>query len=290
MNFKRICLNLVLLVLPALSFASDVELKLEENLFVRIAVPKKGIVCSNMLRAERVSSKLQDLKTYQTAWGPSVFIGKYNGEEVFVAQAPVGSGSGLMFSELYSAGAEDIVRYGSDDHPFPKAEEFQMVKIIDETDNLIGFELASGIDSESCGKSISAAPSLVKALESEANKRGLNVEKRICHHVENYHAIKNPHSFKAREASIQKQKKAKERSDKKESYDMESAVLFRVAKDFGKRAASVLQTVHKDSSKTGPYEGSFRKEALNVEEDMFMDFVLTALTSSSSSTESYQTV
>jgi len=44
-----------------------------------------------------------------------------------VASAPVGSGSGLMFTELYSAGAEHIVRYGSDDVKNPTKEESNLV-------------------------------------------------------------------------------------------------------------------------------------------------------------------
>lgn len=57
------------------------------------------------------------------------------------------------------------------------------------------------------------------------------------------------------------------RSDKKESFDMESAILFRVAKNFCKHTATVLQTFNKGSNKKGPYEGKNKDQALSLEED-----------------------
>jgi purine-nucleoside phosphorylase len=64
---------------------------------------------------------------------------------------------------------------------------------------------------------------------------------------------------------------------KKESFDMESAVLFRCAKDFGRHAISVLQTVNKEDSKCDPYEGKHREQALKDETEVFVDYIFSSL-------------
>lgn len=58
---------------------------------------------------------------------------------------------------------------------------------------------------------------------------------------------------------------------------METAVLFRVAKDFGLHAATILQTVKKESPKLTSYEGENYQEARKMEEEIFLNYVLDAL-------------
>jgi hypothetical protein len=58
---------------------------------------------------------------------------------------------------------------------------------------------------------------------------------------------------------------------------METAVLFRIAKDFRLHAATVLQTVKKESPKLSSYEGENFLQAKKVEETIFFDYVLDAL-------------
>lgn len=257
---------------------SHINLVLEDNLFVRIPVPAKGIVCSNQTRAERISKILENIQVYEIPWGPKIYIGNYKNTPMFIASAPVGSGSGLMFTELYSAGAEYIVRYGSDDVKDPKESEKDLIKIVDETDNLFGFNLASGVNKNEWGKSVFASKEIIDALKTEALSRNLNTEMRVCHHLENYHSLRTPNKFsEEREKRLRKQLAAIKRYGKKESFDMESAILFRVAQDFDKHSASVLQTVNKENKKLGPYEGSNKEQALKLEM-IFTDYILSALT------------
>jgi uridine phosphorylase len=268
---------IALLLLTQLHSTPAINLTLQDNLFVRIPVPKKGVVCSNQSRTERISKVLSNLKVYEIPWGPKIYIGDFKGQTVFIASAPVGSGSGLMFTELYSAGAEYIVRYGSDDVKSPSDSEQDLIKVVDETDNLYGFNLASGVPEAEWGKSVFASREILNALEEEASSRKLITEKRICHHLENYHSLRTPSKFSNKRAkNLDAQLKKIKKKDKKESFDMESAVLFRVAKDFEKHAATVLQTVNKENTKEGPYEGSNREKALSLE-GLFIDFVLSAL-------------
>lgn len=267
-------------------------LELKDNLFVRLPVPRKGVVCSNQSRVERIKHILENRVEYEVPWGPKVFIGSFQNESFFIASAPVGSGSGLMFAELYSAGAEFIVRYGSDDVKDPLPDEHDMVKIISEADNLYGFEMGSGMDSQECGQSIFASSTLINALKKESAARQFTIEERICHHLENYHALRTPWKFsedrkRKLEEKLEFLKQKANRIGKKSSFDMETAVLFRVAMEFGtttsfgsetpiKHAATILQTVNKENSKLGPYEGSNKDSAMKLEMQ-FIEFILKAL-------------
>ena len=93
-------------------------------------VPSKGIACSNTDRATRLATEFLIVETsFRSSWGSQIWIGKlkeheYGEEEVFVVFAPVGSGSGCLFSELYTAGAEYFVRCRSDDAKNPEVYEY----------------------------------------------------------------------------------------------------------------------------------------------------------------------
>lgn len=254
----------------------SVFIRLQDNLFVKAPVPKRGIVCSNQDRIFRLQKILKDTKHFKTSWGTNLFIGTYKGEPFFIVNAPVGSGSGLVFTELFSAGAEYVVRFGSDDVKSPKKYEYQMIKIIDETDNLFGFNKASGVDPKEWGKSVFASPFLLELFTQVAKESGFRVEKRVCHHLENYHSLRTPEKFSPERTKRLKQELASlSRKDKKESFDMESAVLFRVAKDFDLHAISVLQTVDKET-RTGPYSGKNKVMALEQERKIVL-FILDTL-------------
>lgn len=255
----------------------EIQIQPSDHVFVKISVPKNGIVSSNRARIERLSKVLDKVSVYDVPWGPQIYTGEYKGQKVFMASAPVGSGSGLMFTELYAAGAEYIIRYGSDDVKSPQPYEKEIVKIIDETDNLYGYALASAVPEDEWGKSVFASDRLLKALREEAKMRNLAVEERVCHHLENYHALRTPQRFSPERRRILEDRLAQlKRKDKKESFDMESAVLFRVAKDCGKHAAAVLQTVNKEDPKQGAYEGKNKEESLKMEA-VFVDYILSAL-------------
>jgi len=266
-----------------------IELSLEQNLFIRKPVPEKGIVCSNAERAERVATEyLKDVETFSCSWGSKVWTGTYRHaggdrrqqQPLFVALAPVGSGSGLVFTELFAAGAKFLVRYGSDDVKNPEPYEYRnCVKIIDETDNLHGYCQASGVDPSEWGKSVFASPFLLDSFQQEASERDMMTEIRICHHLENYHSLRNPNCIPSRRNVLQKQLEDLKQNakGKKESFDMESAVLFRCAKDFGRHAISVLQTVNKEDCECDPYEGKHREQALRDENQIFVDYIFCSL-------------
>ncbi|MEI8126087.1 MAG: hypothetical protein WCG42_10060 [Parachlamydiaceae bacterium] len=256
----------------------EIYLTLEDCLFVKYPVPEKGIVCSNYERALRLSEKLSNREMHKCAWGPFVVIGDYKEKKVFVGCASVGTGSGLLFTELFVAGAKYIVRYGSDDVKRPPESDAYLVKIIDESDNLYGFNLQSGVDPNEWGKSVWASPKIIESLVTTAQDKNILYEMRICHHLENYHGLRSPDKFSPeRNKRLQTILEQLNRNSKPASYDMETAVLFRVAKDFGLHAATILQTVKKESPTLSSYEGINYQQAREVEENIFFEYVLDAL-------------
>lgn len=259
-------------------FNKEVHLTLEDCLFVKYTVPEKGIVCSNYERALRLSEKLDNAEMHKCAWGPFIVIGDYKGEKVFVGCASVGTGSGLLFTELFVAGAKYIIRYGSDDVKMPPNSDAYLVKIVDEADNLYGFNLQSGVDPKEWGESVSASSKIIEALVSTAQSKKILYEMRICHHLENYHGLRSPDKFSPeRRERLQAILDQLNKNPKPTSFDMETAVLFRVAKDFGLHAATILQTVKKEGPKLSSYEGENYQEVRKVEENIFFDYVLDAL-------------
>ena len=258
--------------------AKEVSIALEDCVLIKSAVPDRGIVCSNAERVMRLSQFLQNPKMITSSWGPFVITGTYRDKEVFIALAPIGSGSGLLFTELYAAGARYILRYGSEDAIQACDAETTLIKIIDEADNLYGFEMQNGIDPSSWGKSISASKEIVDTIEKLAQQRGFISEKRLCHHLENYHSLRSTQKYLGERGDrIRRNLQELQNSDKPCSFDMESAVLFRIAKDFGLHAATVLQTVNKQSKTELPYRGSNRAQALDVEEKVFARLVFDVL-------------
>lgn len=254
----------------------SVFITLDDNLFVKTKVPPMGVACSNVDRVFRLKDLLDNVSHFQTSWGTNVFIGTYKNQPFFIVNAPVGAGSGLVFTELYAAGAQFIVRFGSDDKRNPEAYETKIVKIIDEADNLFGFNEGSGVAPQYWGKSVFASPLLLEAFTITAKRMDMATETRICHHLENYHALRKPDKFSQERAKRLKRKLAQlKRKDKPESFDMETAVLFRVAKDFDAHAISILQTVDKESK-----DGAYKKgevKTIYEQERQFMLYIMESL-------------
>ena len=63
------------------------------------------------------------------------------------------------------------------------------MKIVDEADNLYGFNLQSGVDPIEFGMPVHASPQIIESLISTAESKGIFYEMRICHHLENYHGL-----------------------------------------------------------------------------------------------------
>jgi len=276
----RVFFLVVICLLSVATLRADKDIFLDPHdcLFVKYSVPEKGIVCSNYKRALRLTKRLDDVQMHVCAWGTFVAIGNYKGNPIFIGAASVGSGSGLLFTELFVQGAKYIIRYGSDDVKNPPTNDAYLVKIVDEADNLYGYNRQSGVDPKEWGAAVMASPDIINALISTAKTKKINYEMRICHHLENYHGLRSPEKFsKERRKRLDAILEKLGTSSKASSFDMETAVLFRVAKDFGLHAATILQTVNKEDKYLSSYEGENLQRAKNIEESIFFNYVLDAL-------------
>lgn len=257
---------------------SSVDLK-QKTALIHESVPAKGITCSNRERVLRLANNLESRRKIESSWGTFVIVGKSKliESEIFIALAPIGSGSGLVFTELYYQGANFIVRYGSDDVPKPTEAEKKLIKIIDEADNLYGYSKAIGVAPSLWGKSIPASSQLVNQLKQEVIASNFSYELRLCHHLEAYHTLRNPQSFPPEYSERITSDYAKIKSrGKKESMDMETAVLFETARLFNKHAATVLHTVDKEKPFDPYYNSQLREEIHNLEKTFFQ-IIVTAL-------------
>ncbi|MCH9610369.1 MAG: hypothetical protein S4CHLAM81_04700 [Chlamydiales bacterium] len=260
-------------------FSQEIFLTLDDCVFLKETVPDRGIVCSNSARAMRLSQELENVRFIRSSWGPFVAIGTFNNTPLFVGCAPVGTGSGLLFTELFVAGAKYIVRYGTDDLKKNHQTDEHLVKIVDETDNLIGYNIQSGVAPTELGTSIAASPHMIEVLIQSAQDQCIEYDMCICHHLENYHGLRSPEKFAPeRRARLEAILEKLASTEKSPSFDMESAVLFRCAKDFGGHAATILQTVDKTSAKKRPYEGDNFTSARSVEKNIFFHYILEAVT------------
>ena len=262
-NYKFFFLLLLSLTTSFIKSDPQIKVNFKDNLFIKVRVPDRGIVCSNVERVNRLKDLLKNATLHKTSWGTNVYIGTYKNRPMFIVNAPVGSGSGLVFTELYAAGAVYIVRFGSDDVKSPQHYEFDIVKLVNESDNLVGYSHASGVAPEKWAEAIPASKKLLNAFKANVKFHNLRSEERICHHLENYHALRNPKIYSPeRQARIQKiLSKLKRGKDIKESFDMETAVLYQVAQDYERHAITLLQTVDKESL-IGPYAGQNLEKAL----------------------------
>ncbi len=148
------------------------------------------------------------------------------------------------------------------------------MKIIDEADHLYGYARAIGVEPTQWGRPIPASPILVQALKMQAKSQNLNYEMRVCHHLESYHALRNPEVFPPQyRHRIEADYVMVKRQDKKESMDIETATLFETARLFQQNAASVLQTVDKEKASDPYYQKATLKQIYSTEKEFFQVIV-----------------
>jgi uridine phosphorylase len=246
-----------------------------KTIIIHEQVPRLGITCSNRERLLRLASLVNTSKKIESSWGIIVVFGEYKGIELFLALAPVGSGSGVVYTELYYRGAECIVRIGSDDVLQPEQRETRLLKIVNRADGLYGYAKAIGFTDAEMGAEIQASNRLITALVEQAERLQIEHEMRICHHLEAYHT-RDPEAYPIENRERILAEKQQREIVKPFSTDMETAVLFATAKLFAKHAATVLVTVDKEKPRE-PY--SVNTLVYFDVETLFFDVVVEALKS-----------
>jgi purine-nucleoside phosphorylase len=236
------------------------------NVIIKKRLPARGIVSSNPKRLERLLQQsghlLSDLKEHTNAgWGILIYTARYENVDMFLAAVPMGSaGSGFAFFEMFAAGAQAIIRYGSNDRSV-QFEDLRDIVVVDEADNLTGFGKPDG--------PIPASSQLVSLLTECGQEKDCKTQTMVCHNVEDYHAYNFSELFVEEESAIQENIHQLEAdSDRKHCADMETAALFWRASQFGGHASTVLQNLLKKPG-TSPYEGEHGKISLAMEHTFY---------------------
>ena len=238
---------------------------IEQNVIIKSTIPEYGIVSSNPERTNRLQkSLLREGEKIFDSWGVTVFIGNeiHTDREFFLASVPMGaSGSAHAFHELMAAGANNIVRLGSND-VWVTDDDIESVILVKETRGLRGLSWDHGMNESNVDTPIYASTKLINSLQQAAIDKKIRYEQRICFNVDDYHAYLYPEHAVASD-------RIKERLSYYDSVapycrDMESASLYLKAREFRVEVASVLQNVIKQK-KDLPYAGDTGLKAKQFE-------------------------
>ncbi|MDF1655945.1 MAG: hypothetical protein P1U34_12625 [Coxiellaceae bacterium] len=242
---------------------------IKSNLIIKESLPKRGILCSNPARAERLASRFADKRLICDAWGVKVYSVKTDAIDFFLGYVPMGAaGSAMGYFEAYVAGAETIVRYGSDDSVIT-SDDLNSFTLVECADNLVGIPAAIETEGNRYREVIEADKSLVDAFKKTAQELHLSIRRSICHHIEDYHAYRFPELMGNEQARLRVQERIESlearRPDLHHCRDMESAALFFRAKQLNKKAITILQSVLKPYGDDIAYTGSGRDIAIELE-------------------------
>lgn len=236
---------------------------LAQNVIVKVSVPPVGIVSSNPERTQRlVAQCLHHPALVAQAWGVSVVAGTVQGRDLFFASVPMGaSGSAHAFHELFAAGAQTVVRLGSND-VWVRAEDMDGIVLVSESRGLRGLSWDHGVAPAAVDNPLRPDADLMTQLRACCQAQAMSYTERVCFNVDDYHAYLYPDL--APQPERIHQRLAQYAAVGLHCRDMETASLFLKAQQFGARAASVLQNVVKQKADV-PYAGATGAQAKSQE-------------------------
>ncbi len=251
---------------------------IEQNVIVKAPIPKKGIVSSNPERSLRLASHFFENPIPKIqSWGVGILTGEllHEGtrEEFFFAYVPMGaSGSAHAFHEIFAAGAQEVVRLGSNDI-WVQEKDMDALILVSESRGLRGLSWDHGVEVEDVDLPLIPDAELKQRLIKSCHQNHFPFSERVCFNVDDYHAYLYPDLMEQPE-------RIQQRLDTYNSFgpysrDMETASLFLKANQFGAKAASVLQNVFKQK-KESPYEGSSGDKA-KINEIKIAEIIINAL-------------
>ncbi len=236
------------------------------NVIIKQELPAVGIVCANPQRTKRlVAAYFEKKQILVDNWGIKIYKGTYNECHIFVGSVPMGAGgAGFAFLEMYNAGATHIIRFGSNDKNVNE-NNLKQIHLVAYADNLVGLMRDQGYPSHDWGKCIAATSSLNQHIFKVALAHNLQIQRVVCHHLEDYHAFNHPEALPdIQQKMVQSKIRQFDQSTEHACWDMETAALFLRAEQSNKQAASVLQSVQKTGSPL-PYEGKGSAQVLAFE-------------------------
>jgi uridine phosphorylase len=254
----------------------------DRRLVIKEPLPRCGLISSNPERVEIIKESLCNCTTFVNNWGIKIYTGEYNGLSLFVSSVALGSaGAAFAVRQMFSSGAECILRYGSNDYHVENFDDasMQRITLVTMTDNLRGVMYECGEPKKLIGGPITGSESLLRSVRETAESQGVQVTEAVCHNTDDYYATNTPQFF-SNYQRISDRRKALEKNPLYRTLahceDMESAALFYVASRMGKHAASVLQTIIKVGDEH-VYESQKGRKAVALMHETFLPLVFSAL-------------
>lgn len=214
-------------------------------------LPRVGLIAAHPGRIERIAKEfLDDVDVHTDYRGYKVYTGNYNGQPVFAAYTGIGGPSAsLMIENLIVAGAQKIVRVGSNDND-TKDQNLANITIILETMGLNGMMLEYGFSPDEAGRPLPASQSLINSiLLSAENTKTAHVQLAKAYNLDAYHVYSNPTRF-AKNSKVIEQKIQEYKDLGATVRDMESGTLFMLGQLRHIDTAAVLISVTKHNEET----------------------------------------
>mmetsp|Transcript_3435 Transcript_3435/g.13068 ORF Transcript_3435/g.13068 Transcript_3435/m.13068 type:complete len:278 (-) Transcript_3435:94-927(-) len=247
--------------LLSLCFLANCQLPAKERTIIKspLPIPKVGIVCSNPDRARLIATEHFDYYFTHTDFrGYKVYVGKYNDAPLFVSYVGLGSASAFfMGEELVSAGAETIVRLGTNDFN-TTIEDINKVFVVEKCYGLVGLMQDMGMENSSWGQGIPSDKALVQALmDIGQTMPEIQVKQSTGYNIDAFYAFLDPENVAVNPQGVLNLEK--KYSDLGASVrDMETCAILLLGQVRKIRTASVLQAVvkhdptkHEDTGTTG---------------------------------------
>jgi uridine phosphorylase len=201
-----------------------------------LSIPSHGIICAHPGRVERIAQEFLECPQLHTNYrGYQIYVGLYQGAEVFVANTGIGApAAAFLLEELIAFGAKRIIRLGSNDSNF---KDYALT-LVQETTLPCGLKLDYNVGLSR----IKINDYLEFMLQLKACKFNIPLKETFNQHIDGYYV-----AHRLREGSS----------------DMESGALYLLGHYYGIQYASVLLSYPKHGEK-GEYGGA--KEAFELEE------------------------
>jgi purine-nucleoside phosphorylase len=196
-----------------------------------LRLPSNGMICAHPQRVKRIAREfLTHVRTHTDYRGYQLYVGFYQGEEVFVANTGIGApAAAFLLEELVAFGAKRIIRVGSNDSSF---REYGLT-LVEETTLPLG--LKQDYQLKHLHK-VRVNDYLGFMINLRAKKLNFNISFAENQHIDGYYA-----SYRERTGSS----------------DMETGALYLLGQYYQLQYASILMSYPKHGAK-GEYGGELK--------------------------------
>jgi len=221
-------------------------------------IPPVGVVCANPDRASLIAREhFEWYYTHTDFRGYKLYVGQYQGVQLFAAYIGLGSASAaFMMEELIANDAQVVIRLGTNDYNITE-KDVNNLYVVNTCFGLTGLMRDYGFPESDWGGPIPANPALIQSLLNEGPSfPKLNIKNSIGYNIDAFYSFLDPKNVAKNSTFVQN---LIYQYEKKGAIcrDMETCAVLLTGQVHGVRTASVLQAVvkhgnsHEDVGSTG---------------------------------------